>query len=175
MEKTKNIILLGFMGSGKTSVGKLLAETLNYRFLDLDAEIEKNNGLKVPEIFAKFGEKHFRELESREIENLKGKERCVISLGGGAFCSQKNIDILKQVGLTVWLKADFALIISRLGREETEKRPLLREKEKAEELLKSREQFYSQADLVIETGNNKPGEILDNLNHRLNGLKDYTD
>lgn len=154
-----NIILVGFMGSGKTIVGKLLADDLNLKFVDLDGEIEKSSGLLIGEIFKNHGEEYFRELEKKEIQNLKNIRNSVISLGGGSFCTPENINLLKAIGITVYLKADYSTLIHRYTEEEIIKRPLLQQAEKVQDLLKKREIYYSQADLIIDTNNMNPAEI----------------
>ncbi len=147
--KIQNLILIGFMGSGKTSVGTLLSEFLNWSFIDLDKIIEKKTGLFINEIFSQFGEAYFRNLEKEEINNLKQVNQSVISLGGGAFCNQDSINLFKKIGITVYLKASYSTLITHYTKEEIEKRPLLKDIDNAKKLLLSREKFYSQADIHI--------------------------
>jgi shikimate kinase len=168
-----NIILLGFMGSGKTSVGKLLAADSKLHFIDLDQQIEKNKGLLISEIFQKYGEQYFRELEKKAILNLKGLKDSVISLGGGAFCSAENIKTLKEIGVSIYLQAGYANLSRRYSEAEISKRPLLQNQEKAEELLHNREVFYKQAELIIATDGRSPEEIKTEIVKQLSVLKGF--
>jgi len=162
----KNIYLIGFMGSGKSTVGKLLAEKLGYKYIDTDEEIEKETGLKISEIFNKFGEKYFRELENKKIQELAKKSNLVVSTGGGLPANDNNIQIMKNSGKIIWLKIDFDTFLSRT--EGDSNRPLLKENiNQLKERFEFRKQFYSKADLIVDA--NKPAEqvlkeILENLN-----------
>lgn len=147
----KNIVLTGFMGSGKTSVGLDLSKKLNLKFIDTDNEIEKRQGLKIKDIFDKFGEPYFRDLEKTVIKEYSLKNGFVISLGGGTFCNQENIDILKNNSFSVYLKTSIESILKRMSKEELEKRPLFKDHEYIEDLLNKREFYYIQADLTINT------------------------
>lgn len=147
----KNIVLTGFMGSGKSSVGLELSKKLNLTFIDTDIEIEKDQGLLISKIFEKFGESYFRDLESNIIKKLAVKTDYIISLGGGAFCNQANIDILKSNSLTIYLKIPIEIILNRMTKEEIEKRPLFKNIENVKELLNKREYYYNQAELIIDT------------------------
>ena len=139
----KNIILIGFMGTGKTTVGLRLAETLGWTFTDTDKPI--------PEIFAEEGEEHFRQLETKVLESLGSRERLVVSTGGGAVLRAANREAMLRSGLVVALKADAETIISRV-RGDTN-RPLLAgdPEGKVRQLLQERAGAYDFAHVTIDT------------------------
>lgn len=148
----KNIILTGFMGSGKTEVGKMLAQRLGYAFLDTDKLIEEKTGKSISEIFREEGESSFRELETEVIKGLSGITGYIISTGGGIVIREENILSLKNIGLVIWLKASPESIFKRISPETH--RPLLNVEnplEHIKKLLSIREQFYSRADFSIDT------------------------
>ena len=144
-----NIILCGFMGSGKTVVGTELAKITGRKFIDTDEMIEQKQGVAIKAIFATRGEDYFRELEweaCKEIANLKD---CVVSTGGGAMTFQRNVDAVKGSGKIVFLDADFDVICQRIGNSTT--RPLFQDKEKAKALYDERKSKYlACADIVID-------------------------
>ncbi|MFW2829724.1 shikimate kinase [Sphingomonas sp. ID0503] len=117
------IVLVGLMGAGKSTVGKRLATRLHLPFVDADHEIERAAGLTIPEIFARFGEAHFRDGERRVIARLIDGERKVVATGGGAFMHEETRALLLERATTVWLDADIDVLCDRVGRREG--RPLL--------------------------------------------------
>lgn len=148
----KNIVLAGFMGTGKTSVGRIVSERLHKAFLELDEIIEKKEGLPISEIFKAKGEPYFRKLEKEIVKEASCKEGAVISAGGGAIVDEENLSSLKNNGIIICLKASSAVILKRVGRLKT--RPLLNvpdPKKAIEELLEKREPYYNKADFVIDT------------------------
>jgi len=148
----KNIVLCGFMATGKSSVGKKLAELTGYTFIDLDAAVESEEGLTVAEIFASQGEPAFRALESRMIERLADKSGIVVATGGGAVVNPKNLENLKKCGVVVTLTADIPVILQRAG--SGDDRPLLQcadREERIRSLLRQREHAYAQADIILDT------------------------
>ena len=145
--KGLNIYLIGMMGSGKTTVGKLLAKKFNYRFLDTDILIETIAGKTINEIFAQEGEAKFRELETKVLGEICAYTRSVISTGGGIVLKAKNWSYL-HYGLIVWLDTPVELLVKRLAGDDT--RPLLKETDlnlKLTSLLEQRKSFYEEADL----------------------------
>jgi shikimate kinase len=142
-----NIILIGFMGSGKTSVGERLAERLGYQFRDTDRLIEKKAGDTINHIFAVHGEEYFRSLETDLLKELKPTlEHTVLSTGGGLPLREINTDLLKEMGFVVYLKASGQTTLQRLAGDIT--RPLLRGEDKAqkvERLLAERAPIYEKA------------------------------
>lgn len=152
-----NIILIGFMGSGKTSVGKKLADALSFHFYDTDELIEKESGKTVKEIFAGKGEAYFRELETKLIKDLTGKiNSTVVSVGGGLPIQPGNAELLKKLGIVIYLSTSKETIKDRLAGDTT--RPLLMGTEgeyRLEELYLYREPFYKSASHIIITTDNK--------------------
>jgi shikimate kinase len=153
-----NIYLIGLMGSGKSHIGKLLAQKLNYRFLDLDDAIEKSENKSIAEIFETDGEIEFRKLEAVQLQKTGELKNTVISCGGGTPCFHENIKWINDNGFSVFLNPSLNCIIERL-KNETEKRPILKGKDNEEllkiitELFTNRLSFYQQAILKIESEN----------------------
>lgn len=152
-----NIIFLwGMMGSGKSFYGKILAKELNYKFIDIDEEIEKSSGISVSIIFNNCGESFFRDKE-RDILNIFSKrDKLIISCGGGTPCYFDNIKLMKKKGFCIYINKDIDEIMINLeNKDEIKKRPNLAglEKDKVREYLiknlKEREYFYKQADLIL--------------------------
>jgi len=153
------IFLIGYMGVGKSTIGKKLAAALHLPFIDLDAQIETHAGMKISEIFSQKGEAHFREMESRLLaQHADSEHEMVLSSGGGTPCHGKNIDLMLRSGVVVWLQLSPKIIAARLGQGQ-QLRPLLSHLS-GEELptyieihLKSREPFYAKAHLSADTHN----------------------
>jgi shikimate kinase len=148
----KNIILTGFMGVGKTSVGTRLAKDLGYAFVDIDTLIEADQKITITDIFSSFGEPYFRDVEARIIRQvLEGAEQ-VVSTGGGAVIREENRAAFKRNGITICFTARPEVIFERIKHETH--RPLLQVPdplERIRELLAARERFYRQADIIIDT------------------------
>lgn len=147
-----NIFLVGMPGSGKSTIGRQLAEQLHFSFIDLDEEIEKNVGATVQEIFRKYGEDHFRELERQALLNVvKGNTGAVISTGGGTPCFFDNLTVIKSNGISIFIDTSPAELLKRLSTAEQNKRPTLSDgKELSVTLNKLREErlpFYESADI----------------------------
>jgi shikimate kinase len=152
MEKKKNIVLTGFMGTGKTTVGKILAKKLGMSFVDVDELIEKTAGLKISEVFARFGEAYFRDIETEIIKSITKNFSQVIATGGGAVLRDENLNALKSNGVVFCLTASEELIFDRI--KDNNERPLLQvenPKEKIRELLAKRMPRYMMADFIINT------------------------
>ena len=144
-----NIVLTGFMGTGKSTIGKLLAEELKKDFIDTDLFIERRYGKSIPQIFEEEGEERFRELEANVIKEIAKRKNAVISCGGGVVLNPVNVERLRKKGRIVLLTASLEDIMKRIS--EDRKRPLLR-KYKIETLLKLREPIYfSVADFIVNT------------------------
>lgn len=162
MKKDK-ISLVGFMGSGKTTVGLLLSKFLNFSFVDLDEYIERKEGKSIRDIFSNFGEEYFRELESVCLEEvLNQKEKTVIATGGGIIKREENRNILRSKTFVVYLEGDFLVLSRRLNNIlEKEKRPLLSlGLNNLYKLWLERKFYYeSIADLIINVDNKTPYEI----------------
>lgn len=140
----KRIVLMGFMGAGKTTIGKALAEKLSWDFIDTDAEIEKEQGRKISEIFETEGEQAFRDMETQLLKKLeKSEERFVLSIGGGMPVKEENRELLRQIGTVVYLKATKEELVRRLSGDTS--RPLLQGgalEEKVAALMAARESIY---------------------------------
>ncbi|MDR3651771.1 MAG: shikimate kinase [Paludibacter sp.] len=151
----KRVFLIGYMGSGKTTIGKLLAKELGYNFVDMDTHIEEKHFKTVSQIFSEIGESEFRILEQQCLHEVAEFENVIISTGGGAPCFFDNMEYMKTHGLTVYLKHSAADLCERLEASHANKRPLLADR-KGEELnrfiaegLDKREPFYAQAEYSI--------------------------
>lgn len=158
-QKSKNIILTGMMGSGKTSVGLELAKILECDFFDLDEIIEKKYG-KITQIFKDKGENYFREIETSELKNFKNNGAFVLSTGGGAVLKEENLEILKSLGEVFYLSADAQTIYDRV-KEQTQ-RPLLNTKDPKktiEDILSSRLEKYEKSGEKIVTDNKNIEQI----------------
>ena len=158
------IYLIGYMGCGKSRLGRILSEHLGLQFVDMDDYIEERNCKTVPQIFADHGEDGFRKRERKALEELAEFTDVVIATGGGAPCFFDNIDLMNKTGKTVFLNIDPAILADRLMNSKTE-RPLIKGKSREElvtfidETLKKRKQFYSQAQFEI----TEPDFALDRL------------
>lgn len=151
----KNIVLTGFMGTGKTTVGKFLAKELKRQFFDTDQIIEEKLGTSIKEIFKKIGEPKFRELEAQTIAFISNIEDAVISCGGGVVVNSINIENLKKNGIIINLFASPEQIFKRLY--EYDSRPLIKQManplEGIKELLTKRQKYYEKCDFAINTDN----------------------
>lgn len=148
-----NIVLIGMMGSGKSSIGRLVAGRMGFQFLDTDAAIVQRAGMEITEIFARHGEERFRELETAALESMAARDRCVISTGGGVILRPRNRELLRALGFVVWLTASEEVIFERVSR--NTKRPLLQtENPRATvaQLIATRAAWYAEAaQLTLET------------------------
>ncbi len=147
--RAERVFLVGFMCSGKSSVGRLLAKRLGWRFIDLDKEIEEREGISIPEIFEQRGEEHFRELEMNLLRELSGVERAVISTGGGLGANPDAMELMMEKGLVVWLEVSFENFWRRCSSKRD--RPLLKlGREGLEKLMEERGKIYSMSHLKVE-------------------------
>lgn len=164
----KNIILTGFMGVGKTSVGTRLAKDLGYTFVDTDALIEADQKTTITEIFSSFGEPYFRDVETRIIRQVLEGANQVVSTGGGAVIRDENRAAFKKAGFVVCLTARPEVIYERI-KQETH-RPLLQTPDplaKIRELLGSREKFYRQADFVFDTSTKSVDDVIGEIKEKI--------
>ncbi len=161
-----NLVLIGFMGSGKTSVGKLLSRSLSMPLIDTDSLVEERLGLTIPEAFSRLGEERFREEESRVIEEVAAGDGQIISCGGGAVLRADNLERLKRNGKVFYLRISAEEACRRL--DERDDRPLLAQGEdrleRAQRLLQAREPLYMEAaDEVIDAEGKAPEELTDEV------------
>ena len=154
-----NVILTGFMATGKSKVGKEVARLLKMKFIDTDDLIEKKVGMKISEIFANEGEEYFRNIESEIAKEVGSLDHCVVATGGGIVVRQKNIDNLTKNGKIIYLSASVKKILERVCKNSD--RPLLNtknKKSKIEKLLAKREPYYKKNDFSVDTTNTTPIE-----------------
>jgi len=160
----RTIVLIGLMGAGKTSIGKRLAARLGLPFVDADQEIEKAAGCTIPEIFERYGEPAFRDGERRVIARLLDGPVHVLSTGGGAFMDPETRTLIRDKGLSVWLRAELDLLVQRTARRDH--RPLLRQGDPREilrALMEKRYPVYAAADLTVESDNRPPDATTDRV------------
>jgi shikimate kinase len=150
------IFLLGFMGSGKSSLAKELSAKLGYKFIDLDSQIEEKAGKNINSIFEKDGEEKFREIEHQCLKDAIVNDNCVIATGGGTPCFYDNMEIINNNGLSIYIRLNPGILASRLYSAKSE-RPLLKNikskkelQERIEEMLASREEYYFQSMLMVD-------------------------
>ena len=161
LKDTKNIFLIGLMGSGKTTIGRMLSKTLNKDFYDSDHVVEENTGVKVPLIFEYEGEVGFRRREESVLKDLVCHKNIVLATGGGVILSKNNCKLLSANGYVVYLKSNCEDLVARMTGDQS--RPLLQEgdlKETLENLFKIRDPIYSSiSDYIIETSGKRANEI----------------
>lgn len=162
----KIILLVGLIGSGKTSVGKRLAKRFGMPFIDSDQEIEKASGLSVIDVFKCFGVDEYRAGEARIMKRLLSGNPCVLASGGGAFVAKQTRELAKRNAITVWLKADIDILYDRTnGRN---RRPFLqcgdsKIKNKLQSYIDEEYPYYNEADIIVETKN----EVVENTVDRV--------
>jgi shikimate kinase len=158
-EMADNVILVGFMGAGKSSVGRILATRLGRCFVETDDMITATEGRPIPEIFAEKGEAHFRALEDEAVRLLALKRGDVIATGGGLPCGAGRAEALRGIGTVVWLSGDFGALYERALRGGD--RPMLsgKTREQAEALYEARKPFYAKADLDVDTTGLNPDQV----------------
>lgn len=157
----ENIVLIGFMAAGKSTVGRKLARRLRRRFVDLDEAIEAREGMKVREIFSRKGEAYFRKVEKEALQGLLQHDAQVIATGGGAVLDAKNLRLMREKSLLVCLEASPETLLHRVGK--GGERPLLRgrnKRKRLQELLKQRGKAYAQAHVSIDTGRLTADEVV---------------
>lgn len=160
----KNIVLIGFMGTGKTSAGKLLASRLGYTFIDTDQCIEKENKMTINDMFLNYGESYFREKESELAEKVAQMHHVVISTGGGIILNADNMKYFQQTGTIIALTADVDVILERTSRRN--ERPLLERENRRQiimDLLNTRKNLYNKGQFVVDTSHLSPLQVTDEI------------
>ncbi|PJJ63075.1 shikimate kinase [Chryseobacterium geocarposphaerae] len=167
------ISLVGYMGSGKSHISKILSEKLNFKLIDLDKEISRRNKLTIPEIFEKKGEIYFRKLERETLEEiLASQENVILSLGGGTPVYYNNMEIINHNSKSVFLRASVGTLSERLLKQK-EKRPLIANisdenlPEFIAKHLFERNEFYNKAQASVITDNRTPEDIVDEIIEKL--------
>ena len=146
------LVMVGMMGCGKTAVGRRLSNVLDLAFVDADDEIEKAADMSISEIFTSLGEQHFRDGERRVIARLLAEGPRVLATGGGAFMNAETRERIKATGISIWLRADLAVLMRRVARRDN--RPLLKTPDpegRMRELIAARYPFYALADITIDS------------------------
>ncbi|HUX65292.1 shikimate kinase AroK [Sulfuricella sp.] len=170
---TGNIFLIGLMGAGKTTVGKLIARHLNRPFVDSDHEIEKRTGVNIPLIFELEGEAGFRTREAAVIEELTGQKNIVLATGGGAILSRRNRDNLRRNGTVIYLRAKVEDLWQRTRHDKN--RPLLQTAEplaKLKELFTQRDPLYCEiADIIVDSGAQSVHALVHQIEEQLKQLE----
>lgn len=167
----KPIVMVGLMGAGKTKIGGLLAKSLGLPFIDADAEIERTAGCSIADIFEKYGEGEFRELERKVIARLLAGDIKVVAPGGGALMNDQTAELVHSSALSVWLRADLDILVERTAR--NNKRPLLKNgdpREILQGLIDKRYPTYAKSDVVVDTSLAEAEHTLQIL---LKALADY--
>ena len=157
----RNIVVVGLMGAGKTKIGRGIAARLGLRFSDSDQEIEAAAGESIEEIFANRGERIFREGERRVMARLLAQPVHVLATGGGAFMDPLTRALIRRRGVSLWLRADLDVLVSRVSRRSN--RPLLKVGDPRAilaELIERRHPIYAEADIVIDSGEGSPGSTV---------------
>ena len=165
----RSIVLVGLMGAGKSTVGRRLATALHLPFFDADQEIETAAGCTISDFFERYGEPAFRDGERRVIARLLAGPRHVLATGGGAFMDESTRDVIKRLGLSVWLRADIELLMARVAKRQT--RPLLQTgdpRATMEKLMAERYPTYAQADVTIESNGGPHDTVVQQILTRLN-------
>lgn len=160
----KNIVLTGYMASGKTTIGSALANNMGYRFIDVDKLIVEHEKKTINDIFDSMGEKYFREIETQVIEKISDTENAVIATGGGVVLKKINMDTLRKNGIIFFIDTPIDAIIKRLSRSNTG-RPLVDNvgAEQIRERYERRQKYYNNYDYRIETQNKTLGMIINEI------------
>ncbi len=165
-----NIVLVGFMGAGKSTIGKLLSKEIKWRFYDCDELIMQKMELSIEEIIKLYGEVKFRVVESEVLSKLLKLDGVIIATGGGAITRYRNVELIKKKGIVIYLYADISVLHSRIQKDET-KRPLLSQKNYFSEIIRlisMREELYKKvADITIDTSEKLPQEVVNEIKVKL--------
>lgn len=159
LKRTPGIYIVGFMASGKSTIGRMYAEEIGWRFADLDEDIESTYRCSISELFVRFGEEEFRRLETeailRRIQAVRRGSPMVLALGGGSFTREENIELLNENGITVWIDTAFEIMKDRVA--QASHRPLARDPEQFAQLYLQRQPFYMRAEyrLPVPDGNSR--------------------
>jgi shikimate kinase len=175
------IYLAGFMGSGKSTIGPILANTLGFEFVDIDKFVEKKAQRRIVDIFATEGEQAFRVVEQLSLKEIAARDHCVVSLGGGTIANEENFQLIRGSGIIVYLQLSPEGIVQRVHHRTD--RPLLTSadgtklpkeeiQQRVQDLLQRREQFYARADVVIQADQKRIGATVDEIARKLRGLVD---
>ena len=163
----KNVVLIGFMGTGKTSAGRILSNRLGYAFVDVDQKIEAEYKMSIKDMFASHGEAYFRDCEKAMVKKLAGRRHVVISTGGGTVKNPENMQELRRNGVIIALTAEVDVILERTSRRG--KRPVLDQADHGDrrsavaQLLESRRELYEQEDYTVDTSHLSPMQVAEDI------------
>ncbi len=162
LKRTPGLYLVGFMAAGKTTVGRALADELGWPFIDIDSQIEAQEGTTIAQIFLERGEEAFRELETRAIRmhvsNIEAGNPSIVALGGGAFVQPRNWELIENNGITLWLDCTLETVRARLGDDAT--RPLAQDHAGLAQLFEDRRPLYARADFRVDVDTDEIHEIV---------------
>lgn len=155
------------MGSGKSTIGKLLAQELRMKFVDIDKEVEKSQGMSIKEMFENLGEEHFRKAEKDKLMEYIKRSGFVVSTGGGLGADKSMMELMKSSGTIIWIKANIHTILSRCKNDQD--RPLLKlPEDKLLELFEKRKEVYNMADISVTSDDKTPFQILKEILQKIN-------
>ncbi len=167
LKRTPGLYLVGFMCSGKTSVGRALADELGWCFVDIDAEIEAKEGQPIRQLFKERGELEFRDIETatlrQHVTRVESGDPCVFALGGGTFVQPKNWEIVENNGVTVWLDCTLETVLERLG--DDINRPLAADRNGLAQLYGDRRPLYARADFRLDVDTDDISAIVQKIIH----------
>lgn len=160
----ENIILIGMPGSGKSTIGKMLSEKIEYDFIDMDKHIEEKEGIKIPDIFHLYGEAYFRKKETEFLNSYKSVKKYVISTGGGTPIYNDNLQCLLQMGTIIFLDLDINNILQRIKKQDLQ-RPLLKNEveSRLKKLYEDRIDIYRKAHIIINCNNLVSDQIVETI------------
>lgn len=164
LDVPKTVVLIGMMGAGKTCIGTRLADRIGVAFVDADVEIELAAGCSIADIFEIYGEDAFRDGERRVIRRLLGSPFHILATGGGAFMDAETRAAIDRQAISIWLRADLDLLVSRVGRRDH--RPLLKHgnrREILEALIAERSPVFGEADIVVDSGRESPDATVERV------------
>lgn len=165
------LVLIGLMGSGKSTIGRRLANVIGWRFVDADEEIEAAAGCSIADIFAIYGEPMFRDLEQRVLARLLSEGPMVLATGGGAWMQPKVRELIKQNATSLWLRAELDVLVDRVSRRDH--RPLLKAGNKQDimnRLMQERYPVYAEADITVDSSNGPHDRVVERV---IEALKEY--
>jgi len=160
----RSVVLVGMMGCGKTAIGSRVATALEVPFIDLDHEIEKNEGMTISEIFDKYDEEYFRKKERETIGYILNSKLCILATGGGAFMNFNTRQLIQKLGTSVYIRADYDVLLERVSRKNN--RPLLEKGDKAKilkGLMDKRCPVYEEADIVVDSSDSIHEIVVDKI------------
>lgn len=165
------LVLIGLMGSGKSTIGRRLATGIGWRFVDADEEIEQAAGCSIADIFAIYGEPMFRDLEERVLTRLLGESPMVLATGGGAWMQPRIRGLIKQHATSLWLRAELDILVDRVSKRDH--RPLLKNGDKQaimRRLMEERYPVYGEADIVVDSSKGPHEQVVTRV---ITALKEY--